>query len=163
MIGSLDMRHANEIDAAGVDDDELGPFAQTLLKPRRKDRMTVGRVRAHDHHDIGILDRIEILGARRRSEGRFQAIASGRVADTAQVSTLLLPKPARISFWTRKVSSLVQREEVMPPTAFRPYFAWMRLNSLAVWLIASSQLTSRHGSLMRSADHRLRMRSWWVA
>jgi hypothetical protein len=33
---------------------------------------------------------------------------------------LLLPKPARISFWTRNVSSLVQREEVMPPIERRP-------------------------------------------
>ena len=29
----------------------------------------------------------------------------------AQVSTLLLPKPARTSFWTRNTSSLVQRDE----------------------------------------------------
>jgi len=47
------------------------------------------------------------------------------------VSTLLLPKPARTSFCTRKVSSFVQREEVMPPTESRPYFACMRLISLA--------------------------------
>ena len=38
----------------------------------------------------------------------------------AQVSTLLLPNPARTSFWTRNVSSLVQRDEVMTPTAPRP-------------------------------------------
>ena len=49
----------------------------------------------------------------------------------AQVSTLLLPKPTRTSFWTRNTSSLVQREDVMAPTASRPYCAWMRLNSLA--------------------------------
>ena len=41
----------------------------------------------------------------------------------AHVSTLLLPNPARISFCTRYVSSLVQRDEVMPPTAPRPYCA----------------------------------------
>jgi hypothetical protein len=45
---------------------------------------------------------------------------------------LLLPKPARTSFCTRNVSSLVQREEVIPPTEARPYFSWMRLNSDAV-------------------------------
>jgi len=44
---------------------------------------------------------------------------------------LLLPKAARTSFCTRNVSSFVQREEVMPPTESRPYFAWMRLISLA--------------------------------
>jgi hypothetical protein len=41
---------------------------------------------------------------------------------------LLLPNAARIIFCTRKVSSLVQREEVMPPMESRPYLAWMRLN-----------------------------------
>jgi hypothetical protein len=30
---------------------------------------------------------------------------------------LFTPKPARMSFWTRNVSSFVQREEVMPPIA----------------------------------------------
>ena len=46
---------------------------------------------------------------------------------------MLLPKAARTSFWTRKVSSLVQRLEVMPPSALRPYLAEMRESSLAVW------------------------------
>src|SRR6201996_5275829 len=81
----------------------------------------------------------------------------------AQVSTLLLPNAARISFCTRKVSSLVQRDEVMPPTEFLPYFAWMRLNSEAAWLIASSQLTSFQGSVALARIIGLRMRSLWVA
>ena len=37
----------------------------------------------------------------------------------------------------------------------RPYFSWMRLNSDAVRAIASSQETSRQGSLILLADHRL--------
>ena len=81
----------------------------------------------------------------------------------AQVSTLLLPKPARTSFWTRKVSSLVQRDEVMPPIERLPYFAWMRLNSAAVWAMASSHVTSRQGSLILARIIGLRMRSLWVA
>jgi hypothetical protein len=47
------------------------------------------------------------------------------------VSTLLVPKAARTSFCTRKVSSFVQREEVMPPMELGPYLAWMRRISLA--------------------------------
>jgi hypothetical protein len=47
------------------------------------------------------------------------------------VSVLLLPKPARVSFCTRKVSSLVQRDEVMPPIEPLPYWNWSRRNSLA--------------------------------
>ena len=43
----------------------------------------------------------------------------------------------------------------MPPIESRPYLAWMRLNSLAAWLMASSQrhFAPRIGDL--GADHRL--------
>ena len=34
----------------------------------------------------------------------------------AQVSTLLLPKPVRTSFWTRNTSSLVQRDDEISNT-----------------------------------------------
>jgi hypothetical protein len=49
----------------------------------------------------------------------------------AHVSTLLLPNAARTSFCTRYVSSLVQRDDVMPPIESLPYVAWRRLNSAA--------------------------------
>ena len=68
-----------------------------------------------------------------------------------------------MSFCTRKVSSLVQREEVMPPMASRPYWAWMRLNSRAAWPIASSQVTSCQGSVMRARIIGLVLRSLCVA
>ncbi len=61
----------------------------------------------------------------------FRPYPVGEWHTRAQVSTLLVPKAARISFCTRKVSSLVQREEVMPPIELAPYFAWMRRISLA--------------------------------
>jgi hypothetical protein len=79
------------------------------------------------------------------------------------VSTLLLPKAARTSFCTRKVSSLVQREEVMPPTASGPYWPWMRLISDAAWAIASGQPTSRQGWSILARIMGLRMRSRWLA
>src|SRR6476646_11645874 len=78
----------------------------------------------------------------------FSPYPVGEWQTRAQVSTLLLPKAARTSFCTRKVSSLVHRDEVMPPTEAGPYFAWMRLNSDAAKLIASSQETSRPGSVI---------------
>ena len=81
----------------------------------------------------------------------------------AQVSTLLLPKAARTSFCTRKVSSLVQRDEVIPPMASRPYVAWRRRNSLAAWLMASSHSTCRHGSLIEARIIGVVMRSGCVA
>src|SRR5215813_12570184 len=76
----------------------------------------------------------------------FKPYPVGEWQTRAHVSTLLLPNAARTSFWTRNVSSFVQRDDVMPPIAPRPYFAWIRLNSDAVWAIASSHVTSRHGS-----------------
>ena len=43
----------------------------------------------------------------------------------------------------------------MPPIEPRPYVAWIRLNSEATRPIASSHETSRHGSVIVFADHRL--------
>src|SRR5260221_10853188 len=80
----------------------------------------------------------------------------------AQVSTLLLPKPARISFCTTNTSSLVQRDEVMPPTASRPYFPRIPLNFAAAKLKASSHDASRQGSLILSRIIGLRIRSLWL-
>jgi len=81
----------------------------------------------------------------------------------AQVSTLLVPNAARTSFCTSQVSSLVQRDEVMPPTASRPYWPWMRRNSEAAYSIASSHDTSRQESVMRLRIIGLSTRSLWVA
>ena len=43
--------------------------------------MGVGRIGADDHHDVGLLDRVEILRAGRGAEGRAQAVAGRRMAD----------------------------------------------------------------------------------
>ena len=57
-----------------------GPGAQSLFQLAGKDGMAVRRVGAdHDHH-VGMLDAIEILRARRGTEGLAQAIAGGRMA-----------------------------------------------------------------------------------
>ena len=69
---------------------------------------------------------------------------------------MLLPNAARTSFCTRKVSSLVHREDVIAPTAPRPCFSWMRLNSAAAYSIASCHETSRHGCVDRFANQRAR-------
>src|SRR5690554_763474 len=67
----------------------------------------------------------------------------------AQVSTLLVPKAARISFCTNQVSSLVHREEVIPPTESRPCCCWIRRNSPAAYVSASCHETSCQGSVIR--------------
>jgi hypothetical protein len=110
----------HHVDPARVDDDQLCPFAQPLLHTAGEDRVPIGGIGPDDQDDVGILDTVEILRARAGAKCLGQAIAGGRMADRAHVSTLLLPKPPRTSFWTRKASSLVQRLDVMPPSARAP-------------------------------------------
>ena len=50
----------------------------------------------------------------------------------AQVSTLLLPNAVRIIFCTTNTSSLVQRDDVMPPMEYWPWRAWMSFSFAAV-------------------------------
>ena len=76
---------------------------------------------------------------------------------------LLLPNAPRTSFCTRKVSSLVQRDDEIPPIASEPNSALMRLNSAAAWATASSQLTSRQGSVIAARIIGLVLRSLCVA
>lgn len=98
MVICRDVRRTHQIRPARVDDDELCAFPQTLFHPRSEDRMRVSWIAADDEDDIGFIDGVEILGSRRRAESLAQSIASRRMATLAQVSTLLLPKPLRISF-----------------------------------------------------------------
>ena len=81
MIVGLDVRALDEIDAAGIDDDETRAGAQALLHARAKNRMGVGRIGADHDHDIRFFDRLEILRAGRRAEGLREAEAGRRVAD----------------------------------------------------------------------------------
>ncbi len=68
MIVRLDMRRAHEVDAARIDDDELGALAQTLLHARGEHRMRVGRIGADDDDHVGVVDRVEILRSGRSAE-----------------------------------------------------------------------------------------------
>ena len=81
----------------------------------------------------------------------------------AQVSTLLLPKAARIIFWTTYTSSFVQRDEVMPPMESTPCSAWIALSRVAAKPMASSQVASRHGSVIASRTSGVTTRSGWLA
>ena len=66
---------------AGIDDDQLGARAQTLLQTRGEHRMPVGWIGADDDRDVSVLDGIEILRSRRSAECRLETIAGGRMAD----------------------------------------------------------------------------------
>ena len=81
MVVGLDMRRAHEIDAARIEDDQLGALAQPLLHARGEHGVPVGRVGANDHDDVGMLDRVEILGAGRGAVSGLEAVAGRRVAD----------------------------------------------------------------------------------
>src|SRR6185312_4218466 len=75
----------------------------------------------------------------------FSPYPVGEWHTRAQVSTLLLPNAALIIFWTTYTSSFVHRDEVMPPIACEPWSRWISSIRRAVYAMASSQDTSRHG------------------
>ncbi|MPL67272.1 hypothetical protein SDC9_12963 [bioreactor metagenome] len=76
-----EMRGVEQVDPPRVDHDQLRPRPQPLAQPRAEDRVAVGRVRADDERQIGLLDRVEVLRAGRGAEGLLQPVAGGRVAD----------------------------------------------------------------------------------
>ena len=77
VIIRLDMRRFNEINAARVSDNQLGPRAQALFHARGKNGMAVGRIRANHENNIRLFNRFEILRARRGAESLVQAITGG--------------------------------------------------------------------------------------
>ena len=54
MLTRLDVRCTHKIDAARIDDDELGALTQTPLHARGKHRMAVGRVRTDASVEHGL-------------------------------------------------------------------------------------------------------------
>jgi hypothetical protein len=64
VVLGLDVRGTNQIDAAGVDHDELRALTQPLLHPGRKYRVAVGRVGPDHQDDVGLRHRTEVLRAR---------------------------------------------------------------------------------------------------
>ena len=71
----------DEIDAAGIDDDQFCTLAQPLLQARTEYRVTVGRIGADHQHHVGLLDGVEVLRPCRRPEGLAEAVAGRGVAD----------------------------------------------------------------------------------
>ncbi len=86
MMGGLDMRRAYKIDAAWVDDDQLGArltviAAQPLFHPAGEDGVALRGIGADNKDHVGMFDAVEILRARRGAESGLEAVAGGRVAD----------------------------------------------------------------------------------
>jgi hypothetical protein len=123
---------------------------------------SVGFAPMIDDH-VGRHHAVEILRAGGGAEGLAEAIAGRRMAHPRAGVGVVVAEHGAVSFWTRKVSSLVQRLEVITPTDLRPYRSWMPLRRPAAKAIASSQLTSRQGSSIVSRIIGFRMRSAWLA
>jgi len=85
--------------------------------------MPVSRFAPMTEDHVGLHDRVKVLRTGRLTQRLLQAINRRGVANARAGITLLLPEAARSNFWTRYVSSLLQREEVIPPIESRPYFA----------------------------------------
>ena len=75
VIISLDMRRAHKIDAARIDHDQFGAFAQPLLHARCEHRMCVSGVGADDQHHIGLIDALEVLRSGKFAKSLLQAVA----------------------------------------------------------------------------------------
>jgi len=98
LVLGLDMGGADDVGAPGGSTtiSLAPPAAKPLLHARGEppDARSVG-VGADDQDDVGVLDRVEILRARRRCRRWWQAhIRFGEWQTRAQVSTLLFAKKA---------------------------------------------------------------------
>ena len=100
MVIGLDVRRADQVDPARVDDDELGALAKPLLHPRGEHRVTVGGFAP-----------ITIITSAWSTDSKSWVPADspnvclrpypvGEWQTRAHVSTLLLPNAARTIFWT---------------------------------------------------------------
>jgi len=74
VIGGLDVRHAHQIDAAWVDDDQLGALPQPLFQARPENRVSIRWVGADDDDHIALFDAVEILCAGRGAEGLAETV-----------------------------------------------------------------------------------------
>src|SRR5450631_3338029 len=81
MIIGLDMRRADKVYAARVENDQFRAFAEPPFHVRGEYRMPIRGVCPDNHDDIGLVHRIEILGSRRRAKSGPEAIAGRRMAD----------------------------------------------------------------------------------
>ena len=81
MIVGLDVRLLTRSMRRGSMTMRRAPARRRFFMRDAKNRMRVGRIGADDDHDIRLVDRLEILRARRGAEGLRQAEAGRRVAD----------------------------------------------------------------------------------
>ena len=76
-VRGLHVGCANQVDLARVGNDQLGAFAQALLHARGEHGVSVRRVGTDEKNDVGVLHRLEILGAGRSTERVLQSETGG--------------------------------------------------------------------------------------
>ena len=151
------MRRAHEVDPARIDDDQLGALAQAPLHPRlaKTGWPSVG-LAPITIITSACIDAVEILGAGRGAEGGLQAVAGRRVADAGAGIDIVVAEAG--------ADQLLDEEGLLVGAARRGDAADRRAchtspgcggTRTRCGAIASSQLTSRQGSVDRVADHRL--------
>jgi hypothetical protein len=140
----------DEIDAARIDDDQFRP-------PRRR-RFFINEPNTGwpsvgfapmTTIDVGLHHRVEGLRTGDSPSVCLETVAGRRMTDAGAGVDVVVARSRRARASGRdRFPRFVQRDDVMPPIEPGPCCAWMRLNSDAAWAMASSQLTSCHGSVI---------------
>ena len=95
MMRRLDMRALHHIGAARVDHNQLGPRAQAFFQARCENGVAIGGVCTNHDHNIGMLNGIKVLRARRGAQGLPQTITRGRMAHArASIGVVVLKNRA---------------------------------------------------------------------
>ena len=90
--------------------------------------MGVGRIGADDHDDVGMFDQSKSCVPAEVPKVVFR-LAGRRMADAGAGIDVVVAEAAADQLLHQIGFLIGAAGEVMPPTASRPYFCWMPLNS----------------------------------
>ena len=87
---SLEVRGFDRLGLARIDHDELGALANAPLHQRPEHRVTLGRIGANHHNDVGLQDRVKVLARRAPAHRGGEAELRRRVADARAVVDIIV-------------------------------------------------------------------------
>jgi hypothetical protein len=154
---------AHQLDPSRVRDDERRSVAQAPLDPRAEDRVGIGGVGADDEDDVGLVDRLEVLGAGRRAERLAEPIPGGGVADPSAGVDVVVAEggPHHLLDDVDLLVGAPRRGDAAD--GVEAVRSWIARKPVATGSIAVSQDTTCQGSSMRSRTIGLSTRSRWAA
>ena len=163
VVGRLDVRAAHEVDATRVGHDQLGALAQPPLHARGEDGVRVGRVGADQQDHVGLVDRLEVLGAGGGAEGLLEAVARRGVAHPRTGVDVVVAE--------RRPDQLLDDVDLLVGAAAGgdaadradAVLGLEGLEAVATLAIASSHETLRHSSSIVSRTIGESWRSLWAA